>query len=30
MLEVYPRFDAFQARVPEQPIDLVRLTPFVY
>jgi deazaflavin-dependent oxidoreductase (nitroreductase family) len=30
MLEVYPGFDAFQARVPEQPIDLVRLTPFVY
>jgi hypothetical protein len=30
MLEVYPRFEAFQARTPEHQIDLLRLTPFVY
>jgi hypothetical protein len=30
MTDVYPRFDAFQARVPGQQIDLLRLTPFVY
>ncbi len=30
LIEVFPRFDAFQARVPEHQIDLLRLTPFVY
>jgi hypothetical protein len=30
MIEVYPRFEAFQARTPEQRIELLRLTPFVY
>jgi deazaflavin-dependent oxidoreductase (nitroreductase family) len=30
MIEVYPRFEAFQARAPEHQIGLLRLTPFVY
>ena len=30
MIEVFPRFDAFQDRVPGGQIDLLRLTPFVY